>query len=444
MHDEHGSGGSSRTVAYALLGLLGLTLVAGLALAGWLSLAAVPRSAIFGTLRTPSIHDTASALTEQIDGVYSVVFWISAIVFVGVEGAILFALFRFRRRPGDAEPPQWHGNNVLEVTWTIIPAILVIGTGIYSFDAMRANYASTPADADSLVIQAVGQQWWWSFAYDEPAFTTTTEMVVPVGRPVKVYLDSVDVLHAFWVPELAVKFDAVPGRRDGGYGQNLVWFNAKAPGRYEGQCAELCGTQHAGMRFSVIAVEPAAYDAWAAAMAAIPPAPAEDEDSPVYRGYKAVQERGCQACHAIDGVETMVAHIGPNLTRVATRSFLAGGVIPNTHNDLLAWISNPDSRKVGSKMQAMGLTDAEIGDVIAYFESMALPSEVMRPVLAAEPRPSNIPSAYAGLVEPLDTSDYPPLGGGEEGEGADDDAHGDEDGEARAPDDGAQTLESSR
>jgi len=439
MHDEHGSGGLHRALALGLLGLLGLAVLAGLALAAWLSYAALPPAALFGTVRTPSIHDTASALTAEIDQLYSIVFWISAIILVGVEAAILIALFKFRQREGNLEPPQWHGSNLLEVTWTIIPAVLVIGVGVLSFSSMRANYASMPADEDALVVDATGQQWWWAFAYREPSFTTATELVVPVGRPVKVYLESVDVVHAFWAPELAVKFDAVPGRRDGGYGQNVVWFNAVRAGRYEGQCAELCGTQHAGMRFTVIAVEEAAYQAWAAAMAEAPEAPAEDEDSAAWRGFRAVQERGCQGCHMIDGIETMIGVQGPNLTRVATRSFVAGGVIPNTHADLTAWISNPESRKVGTKMTPMGLTDAEIADVIAYFETLALDPAIMQPILAAEPRPGNVPAAYAGLVEPLDARDYPPLGGEEHGD--EDEAAQEEDAEAHAPAEDAETLE---
>lgn len=450
MHDEHGSGGSNRVVALGLLGLLGLTVLAGAALAGWLSWEAVPKSGVFGTARTPSIHDGTTALTRQIDDLYWVVFAISAVVFVGVEAAILWAVFRYRRRPGDGEPPQWHGNNTLEIVWTVIPAVLVLGTGLYSFGAMRANYASAPSDADSLVITATGQQWWWAFDYREPELTTSTELVVPIGRPVKVYLESIDVLHSFWVPELAVKFDAVPGRRDGGYGQNVVWFTATQPGRYEGQCAELCGTQHAGMRFTVVAVEPEAYEAWAAAMAETPVPPVADADDPVSRGYEAVRTRGCQACHAVDGVEEMVATVGPNLTRVATRSFLAGGVIPNTHDDLLAWIREPDSRKIGSKMQAMGLSDAEIQDVIAYLESMAIDADILRPVLAAEPRPAVIPAAYEGLVEPLDARDYVPLAEGEHGgdaehggDGAGEDAdHADD--EARATTGEIERLESKR
>ncbi len=450
-HGPRRGGAASRIVLIAL----GVALAAGLALAGYLALAAFPSSALVGTARTPALGRTASASAAGLYTLYVRISWIAGIVFVLVQGAILYAAFGFRRRSDDdPEPVQTHGNNTLEVVWTVIPSLIVLSLAFLSFREMRADYVTDVPD--DLVITATGYRWYWAFDYADKTlggatqpltFTTATELVVPVGRPVKVYMDSQDVIHSFWVPQLAGKRDAVPGDRDGGYGANHIWFQADEAGRFEGQCAELCGTWHAGMRFAVVALPEAEYAAWARAMAEVPRAPT-DESSPEFAGYTHVKGV-CSACHVldIDGGDGLVPELravlknpalqtrGPNLTRVASRSHFAGGMFETNDANLHAWLSDPQALKPGSLM-SVNVPDPVMADnVIAFLNSLALDDAVMAPVRAAGPH--DVPDDLDGIGG---------IGGGggdDHGDGAGDAEHGDDEHDARAPRDGAH-LESTR
>ncbi len=422
---DHETRPNSRLTARLILALLVIAALAGAALAAFLAFAAIPDSA-WHTPTTPSIHDPASPYARVLNDQYWIVFWMAAIVFVVVEAMILYGALGFRRKEGDGEPKQTHGNNTLEVLWTLGPVLIVLYMAYLSYGTMRQNYVSREAmsgGADLLEIEAIGMQWWWAFQYPE-GFETATEMVVPVGRPVRINIDSSDVLHSFWVPELAGKADAVPGQRDGGFGQNFVWFVAERTGRFEGQCAELCGTQHAGMLFSVTVVEADEYEAWVGAMAEVPVEPAEFMeaydmenagealpaalDTPEYRGWKTVGST-CMACHNVDGHSLITAleegsprKFGPNLTRVATRSRLAGGVFTHSSDNAQAWIQDPSSRKVGSLMTNMGVQPDGSADILAYLNSMKIDDAIMLPIFDSDPPASAIPPAYPELQHLLE------------------------------------------
>ena len=427
---SNGSDNSSRAGARLISLLMGVGLLVGVAIAAWVVFDAIPDSA-WQTARTPALDDVASPITRELNDFYQIVFYMAVAVFLLVEGLILYAAWRFRRKPGDPLPSQVHGDTRAEIAWTLAPTLVVLLLAYMGYGVMQQRFV-TDYDQDALVINAVGFQWWWEFEYlsDEPEggalFATSTEMVVPVGRPVRVMLESHDVLHSYWVPELAGKYDAVPGERDGGAGQNSVSFVAERAGRYEGQCAELCGTQHAGMRFTVIAVEEAEYQAWADAHATVPDMPELPEDpdekiayleeaSAEERGYDTFISRGCVTCHNVDGLNVRVPEgeepawpaersedtPGPNLTRMAARTWLAGGVVAHATETVTNWIDQPDSEKIGSKMQSMALNEEQIGDVLAWLYSMKIDDEIMRPVFAAQPRPDQLPPPYAALAEEL-------------------------------------------
>jgi cytochrome c oxidase subunit 2 len=315
----------------------------------------------------PSILDPASPNAASLTDLYRVIFYLAVAVFLLVEFLIIYAALRFRRRDGDAEPAQVHGNTQIELAWTITPAIIVVVLTIFSYRALAESYAR-PTDA--VHFNVTGHQWWWEFEHTDPDFATATELVVPVGRPVVLAVESADVIHSFWVPQLAGKIDAVPGERDAGYGQNSLWFTAEREGRFEGQCAEFCGTQHAGMRLSIIAVPPEEYEAWVDHMAT--PAAEPEADSAAARGLELTRTRGCQGCHAIDGVAEMVGQTGPDLTHVASRSHLAGGVVANTTDNLTAWIRDPQALKPGAAMPTWGdsMSADELNDIVAYLETL--------------------------------------------------------------------------
>jgi cytochrome c oxidase subunit 2 len=181
-------------------------------------------------------------------------------VLVGV--ATIYVLIRYRYREGDAPPPQVHGNTRLELAWTIAPAILLLGLAVPTlqgiFDLGRA-----PKE-DALQVEVSAFRFGWRFNYldeqyvqpDGDPLSVSTDLHVPVGKEVAIYLQAEDVIHSFWVPRIAGKTDVIPGRT------NRMWFKADRPGTYQGQCAELCGIGHAVMRFTVVAQTQEEFDAW--------------------------------------------------------------------------------------------------------------------------------------------------------------------------------------
>jgi cytochrome c oxidase subunit 2 len=326
----------------------------------------------------PSILEPASRNAADLTGLFWIIFWMGVVTFLIVEGLIVYAAIRFRRKPEDGQPPQFDENAKAEIAWTITPIIIVLALAVVSQRQILAAF--NPPD-DALTIEVVGKQWFWQYEYrDTPiaggragqVVTTATELIVPVNRPVRLNLSSVDVLHSFWVPQLAGKQDAEPGTRYGGWEQPFIWFVAEREGVFEGQCAELCGTQHAGMRIRVRVVSQAGFDAWLAnqAQPAAQPAPGSAEA----RGLALITTptNRCVACHTIYGVPTMLGITGPNLTHVASRELLAGGVFDRTDDNLHDWISNPDALKFGSRMVLTGVTftDEQLGDIVAYLQSL--------------------------------------------------------------------------
>lgn len=312
-----------------------------------------------------SILDPASPSATSLKRLYEVMFVLGLAVFLLVEGLILYAAFRFRRRPTDGEPNQVHGSTSAEVVWTVAPAIVVLALAAVSY---RPLVEQTRPPGDALQVDVVGKQWFWEFSYPGSDVTTANELVLPVGRPVTLRLDSADVIHSFWVPQLAGKMDAIPGDRQGGYGRNELWFLPEREGDYWGQCAELCGTQHAGMRFLVRVVSEEAFAAWLEAQQR--PAIEPRAGSLEAEGRDLVAELACKGCHVIEGVEGMVGKVGPDLTHLASREHLAGAVFENTEENLRRWVDRPDDMKPGSKMPDLGLTPEQVDAITAYLQSL--------------------------------------------------------------------------
>ena len=279
-------------------------------------------------------------------------------IFIVVGGGYLYAVIRFRSRPGDGVPPQTHGSVRLEVVWTVIPILLLI---VLAVPTVRQIFALNDIPEGAIEVRAVGYQWWWSFDYPEQGVTTANELRIPVGKPVKLTLTSTDVIHSFWVPRLAGKMDVVPGR------ENVMWLQADEPGIYYGQCAEYCGTSHANMRFRVVALPEDEYNAWIEsrmAVAAVAPA-----DPLAQRGHDLFVNGACAACHTIAGTNAQ-GKVGPDLTDFGSRTSLAAGVLENTPENLRAWLKNPQAVKPGARMPNLGLSDADINALVAFLTSL--------------------------------------------------------------------------
>jgi cytochrome c oxidase subunit 2 len=225
---------------------------------------------------------------------------------------------------------------------------------------------SKPPTTPTLSVTVTAYDWWWRFDYagdaahpDEP-FVTANEMHIPVGQPVHVLLKSADVIHAFWVPQLAGKTQTIPGQT------NEQWLQADAPGVYRGQCTQYCGVQHAHMAFEVIAQPPAEFAQWRAAQArAAAPVP---PDSPLQAGQKVFMER-CAGCHAVRGSAADGAQ-APDLTHLASRRMLAAGTLPNTPANLARWIAHAQQIKPGALMPDISLNAGDAAALDAYLQTL--------------------------------------------------------------------------
>jgi cytochrome c oxidase subunit 2 len=220
--------------------------------------------------------DPVTEAGKDVFNLYLVVLALAALVFIGVEGFILYAIFRYRRQPGDdVLPEQHHGNNTIEIIWTIIPTVIVLILFVAS--VITLGEVEGRSEDPGVTIEVDGFQWQWTFSYPEGGTTTGTigsppTLVVPVDEPVRLVLNSLDVNHAFYVPQFLIKRDLIPVGENGE--PNELEFTITEEGTYAGQCAEFCGTAHADMKFVVDAVSRAAYDEYAAALASGSPPPA--------------------------------------------------------------------------------------------------------------------------------------------------------------------------
>ena len=318
------------------------------------------------------------------------------LVFVLVEGVLIYAIFRFRGKPGDPEPHQTHGNTTVEIIWTVIPALILAAIAVPTVKAIFQTNATPGKDA--LTIEVVGHQWWWEFRYPEYNLTTANEIHVPVGRTVSLRMGSADVIHSFWIPQFAGKRDVFANR------ETRIWFKAETEGEYPGQCAEFCGIQHARMAYRIRAQTPTEFQAWVAHMQTLgpkPPAgtkPAADKKpagaasatvqtssagatvqqpgaapQPQGTNYATGQQlfmtKGCVGCHSLQAVNAPKGMVGPNLANVGARSYIAAGTLKNTDENLARWIRNPQNIKKGVLMPNLGVTEAEAQALVAYLRA---------------------------------------------------------------------------
>src|SRR3954470_24405690 len=311
-----------------------------------------------------SSFNAQASQSEEIKRLLLIFIAVATIVWVGVILALIFALFRRKRRaekPLDLHEGFEHRAAGVILVLGIATTVTVLVLSVVSYGAQRAVFANDP---DPVTLKITGHQWWWEVQYqaDSPhlSFTTANEIRVPVGKPVTVQLESADVIHSFWVPSLTGKMDLITGQ------QNSVQFTAKAPGLYRGQCAEFCGAQHAHMAFIVRALPPDEYGRWRDHQNQSAPTPS---DPLSIRGEQLFRGRGCGLCHAIRGT-LAGGQFGPDLTHIASRDTIAAGTLPRTSGTLAAWISDPQHIKPGNLMPKMALRSDELIAVLHYLEQL--------------------------------------------------------------------------
>ncbi len=306
------------------------------------------------------VTNPGSTITTQQSNLYLIILIPAAVVFLIVEGGIIYSVIRFHHRKGDtSEPDQVHGNVPLEITWTALPVVLVIFIFIIGLNTMNGIAAPAPSPND-VHVNVIGHQWWWEFDYSDLNIKTADELVIPVGTPVQITLTSVDVIHSFWVPQLTGKTDVVPGQT------NHMWINASQTGTFDGQCSEFCGIEHALMRARVVVLSKADYLAWVQNQQSPPPAP---QTALEQQGQKLVESGVCAACHTINGSPAK-GTVGPNLTHLYSRGTFAGATFPLTDANIASWLQNARTMKPGNDMSGIHVSDQDLPAIMAFLKTL--------------------------------------------------------------------------
>lgn len=338
-----------------------------------------------------STFGTAGPIAERQKDLFVLIFWVAIAVLIVVEAAIIFITLKFRRKRDQALPEQTHGNQRLEIAWTIAPALVLAVIAIPTVNMIFSLDREATEAAGNLEVVVTGHQWWWEVQYTGEDVVSANEIHIPVGVPVRVVLESDDVIHSFWVPKLAGKVDLIPNRT------NQLVMEASQPGVFFGQCAEFCGEAHALMRFRVVAHQPDDFQAWLDGMRR--PALSPEPGSLAETG-QGIFAGNCSMCHSVSTAEAQAARAersvqyarqgafladpretriisAPNLTHLTTRVTLGAGMVDMNEAELTAWIKDPSSIKPGNRMQTLaqvyragGLSDDQIRAVVAYLMTL--------------------------------------------------------------------------
>ncbi|NND73640.1 MAG: cytochrome c oxidase subunit II [Ilumatobacter sp.] len=280
--------------------------------------------------------------------------WLLLALGAAVFAVVAVALFIGARRNSTTDAStarRWMLGGGIVLPSTVVAVVL--GATLW---AMRSTAEQPPA----VEVEVIGHQWWWEVRYPDHGVVTANEIHIPAGEPVALRLQSADVIHSLWIPELAGKLDLLPER------VNTLVIDASSPGEYAGRCAEFCGLQHANMDLVVVAHDAAGFTAWVAEQRT--PA-ADPATAPAQRGLVTFLAHDCASCHTISGASAG-GETGPDLTHLMGRSSIAGGLLDTTVPSLREWITDPHDVKPGVLMPAPALTDAEIDDLLAYLETL--------------------------------------------------------------------------
>jgi cytochrome c oxidase subunit 2 len=309
-----------------------------------------------------SIVSPRSPQTHSIQVLWWWMLGVAGMVFFGALGMLVLGWIR-RAKPG---LPYFGTREVIPQTLVLIfgiaipVAVLVALFGVSDVYLVKQTAPPNPKST-AMTIEVIGHQWWWEIHYPSSRAVTANEIHIPTDTRVNVVATTADVIHSFWVPQLARKIDEVPGR------DNRVLLYAQRPGSYRGECAEFCGLQHAHMALYVVAQPMPAFRAWLADMTSNARRPTNGLAA---RGERLFMTDQCASCHMIRGTPASYGTVGPDLTHLATRSSLAAVTIPNTPADLEQWIVNPQSIKPGDRMPDLGLSRADAKAIVAYLDSL--------------------------------------------------------------------------
>jgi cytochrome c oxidase subunit II len=318
-----------------------------------------------------SVLDPGGPQADRIASLWDAFLYLSIAVWVLVVAFLAIAALKAHRRRSaseDGDPlvrdPALERRLIRGVIVAGGATVVVLFALLVSSILTGRALASLETDADAVHVRVIGHQWWWEIQYErlDPyrAASTVNELHLPTGRPVILELTSADVIHSFWVPSIHGKKDLIPGR------MNRTWIRIDEPGEYRGQCAEFCGLEHANMAITLIAEPRDAFEHWldhqrneaGAAMT---------ESS--LRGQRLFMGGPCAACHSIAGTPAG-GRLGPDLTHLASRTFLGAGAVPNNPLSLAHWILDPHALKPGVHMPATSLSSDDLADLVSYLETL--------------------------------------------------------------------------
>jgi cytochrome c oxidase subunit II len=350
--------------------------------------ATAPVLALLTGCELPRALDPRGPAAAEIADIWWILFWTATVVSLVVFALLAVAIIRARRYaraldrhrhgqlgaddPDALTDPARAGLETPRASWLegrttgfvligggVIPILILIGATFLTLSGLSVFDA--PPEGVDTTVTVTGHMFWWEIDYPDDGVTTANELHIPVGQSVRVELESADVIHSFWVPQLHGKLEMIPGKT------NTIYLQADEPGTYFGKCAEFCGPQHANMEFLVIAQPQAEFDAWLEAQAADA---REPEGEMAERGREVFTQNQCALCHTIRGVSRAAVEVGPDLTHLASRRTLAARTLDNVRGNLGGWILDPQGIKPGSQMPAVNLPSEDFLALLDYLEGL--------------------------------------------------------------------------
>lgn len=339
---------------------------AGIFLAFILLISACSNPAISPPI-SPSTLDPHGPDAAHIAQLWWVMFGFGTVIFLIVIVLLFAAILRGRRATAETDPDQPsadEGRNWPILGGILLPLVvlaIVFGYNIYTLAAVENPYGKPAVE-----IEVVGRRWWWEVKYPDEGVVTANEIHIPVGKPVAIKLQTADVIHSFWVPELHGKMDLIPKRI------NKIVIQADKPGVYRGECAEFCGLQHAHMGLMVVAQSQADYDNWVQAQSQSAAQPA---DPVTQTGQQVFMSAGCVFCHVVRGlddkeIDRSGIDLGPDLTHLDSRLTIAGASLTKNRGNLAGWVIDAQHVKPGSLMPEMHINSEELQALLVYLESL--------------------------------------------------------------------------
>jgi cytochrome c oxidase subunit II len=314
------------------------------------------------------VQNSLKPQSHEAKDIASLFWWMMGGAWIGlalVVGLLLLSWKRANKRGfrGDTEglkPGERPGWYIVVGAGIVLPIVLLSALFVIA-DLFVIRTTEAPAkDATKLTVRVTGHQWWWEIRYPESGVVTANEIHIPVHTPVRLEVESDDVIHSFWVPQLQGKMDLIPGQT------NTLWIQADKAGDYRGQCAEYCGLQHAHMAIHVIAEQPEQFQAWMKQQQAPAQQPA---DAQAMNGQQLFLGSACVYCHAVSGTNAS-GTIGPDLSHLASRGFIGAGTLKNDPQHLGDWILDPQDSKPGNYMPPTNLDQTSLDALLSYLEGL--------------------------------------------------------------------------